>query len=119
MDYNKLEGKIFDYDHYGEIFKGKVSLVDPDIGLTAVFVDEPEKYMICLILPGSPQWGGGNDNKDIKGSRIVFDLICNQIMEGVVVLADLNTEYENHVTPLSLALDAMFGTNPTVENCPF
>ena len=54
-NYEKYEGKLITYSAGDNEYKAKVALVDADIGITIVEKDNPNRHLVCLIMPGSPK----------------------------------------------------------------
>ena len=73
-NYEQYEGKVIPYYIDGiKEHDAKVVLIDPDIGLTMVDSNNPETYLCCIVMPGSPKWS------NLYNKRIAFRNFKNVI----------------------------------------
>jgi hypothetical protein len=116
MDYSKLEGKIIKLDSYGEVRDGKVALIEPNIGITIIGVDNPNHYMCCLVMPGSPKWqmlGDAENSYSAKRVEVIFDAMVEGIKEGVLIGEELTELYH------SFGSGGSVGGMANADNCAF
>ena len=107
-NYEKYEGKVIKYSAGDNEYKAKVALVDADIGITIVEEDNPNRHLVCLIMPGSPKW---KDEWNTKGD--IEDAIEN--FKNTIEFIK-NGEY---IAKPSSGFEAVFGSTVTSEHCAF
>ena len=112
MNIENLENKIIEFDTGVNCKKGKVVLIDSSIGITIVNNDNPNDYLLCLILPSSPKW---ENHFDLEFSNDIFKAICKQIKKGVIDYEAISAIREAHNK-----FNGIFGnSSPTFADCPF
>ena len=97
----ELIGKEFDYTYLDEINgeimtitqKAKVSMIDPDIGLSAQFLDSDE-YCICLNGPSSPlnsHLSSEEKISTISNYERLYNFFVQDIIKGAVNVVSLKS----------------------------
>ena len=124
INYEELMGKVIDYPYKrdGEHIKLKalVAAVDPDIGITIVEEEDHERYLVCLIMPSSPQWIKG---MNIKRAKATFDCVADMIVNNSYDDGEILKVYRKFSTENQKSIQDLFGEisggNPTVDTCAF
>jgi len=92
-NYEQYEGKVIPYYIDGiKEHDAKVALIDADIGITIVDANDPETYLCCIVMPGSPKWS------NLYNKRIAFrnfKTVSKMVKEGRYDVGNLGQTFGN------------------------